>query len=96
MLGAHARERGGHHLECQCDALWSESVGLHERSGPAFAATRRPRVGTVGHNAFRANFSIAFGGFGLSGIGREKSMESVVPFTKAKTAILDGLAGVIG
>jgi len=33
------------------------------------------RSGTVGHNAFRTDFSVAFGGFKQSGIGREGGTE---------------------
>ena len=40
----------------------------------------RLRSGTVGHNAFRTDFGIAFGGFKQSGIGREGGTEGLVPF----------------
>jgi acyl-CoA reductase-like NAD-dependent aldehyde dehydrogenase len=52
--------------------------------------SRRLRSGTVGHNAFRTDFSIAFGGFKQSGIGREGGIEGLLPFLEAKTVILDG------
>ncbi|HVX23712.1 MAG TPA: aldehyde dehydrogenase [Acidimicrobiales bacterium] len=51
---------------------------------------RRLRSGTVGHNAFRTDFSIAFGGFKQSGIGREGGTEGLLPFLETKTVILDG------
>jgi acyl-CoA reductase-like NAD-dependent aldehyde dehydrogenase len=48
------------------------------------------RSGTVGHNAFRTDFGIAFGGFKQSGIGREGGREGLLPFLEAKTVILEG------
>ncbi len=51
---------------------------------------RQLRSGTVGHNAFRTDFGIAFGGFKQSGIGREGGTEGLLPFLETKTVILDG------
>ena len=48
------------------------------------------RSGTVGQNSFRTDFSIAFGGFKQSGIGREGGTEGLLPFLETKTVILDG------
>jgi aldehyde dehydrogenase (NAD+) len=48
------------------------------------------RSGTVGHNAFRTDFGMAFGGFKQSGIGREGGTEGLLPFLETKTVILDG------
>jgi acyl-CoA reductase-like NAD-dependent aldehyde dehydrogenase len=48
------------------------------------------RSGTVGHNAFRTDFGVAFGGFKQSGIGREGGTEGLLPFLETKTVILDG------
>jgi aldehyde dehydrogenase (NAD+) len=48
------------------------------------------RAGTVGQNAFRTDFGIAFGGFKQSGIGREGGKEGLLPFLETKTVILDG------
>ena len=52
---------------------------------------RQLRSGTVGHNAFRTDFGIAFGGFKQSGIGREGGTEGLLPFLETKTVILDGV-----
>ena len=51
---------------------------------------RRLRSGTVGHNAFRTDFGVAFGGFKQSGIGREGGTEGLLPFLETKTVILEG------
>jgi aldehyde dehydrogenase (NAD+) len=48
------------------------------------------RAGTVGHNSFRTDFGIAFGGFKQSGIGREGGREGLIEFLESKTVILDG------
>ena len=48
------------------------------------------RSGTVGHNAFRTDFGMAFGGFKQSGIGREGGKEGLLPFLETKTVILEG------
>ena len=55
----------------------------------AYAVGRRIRAGTVGHNAFKTDFSIAFGGFKQSGIGREGGREGMYAYLEAKTIILD-------
>ena len=55
----------------------------------AYAVARRIRAGTVGHNGFRTDFSISFGGFKQSGLGREGGTEGMYPYLEAKTIILD-------
>jgi acyl-CoA reductase-like NAD-dependent aldehyde dehydrogenase len=57
----------------------------------AYATARQLRSGTVGHNSFRTDFSIAFGGFKQSGIGREGGTEGLLPFLETKTLILDDM-----
>jgi aldehyde dehydrogenase (NAD+) len=49
----------------------------------------RLRSGTVGHNAFRSDNGIAFGGFKQSGIGRQGGTEGLLPFLETKTVILE-------
>jgi acyl-CoA reductase-like NAD-dependent aldehyde dehydrogenase len=56
----------------------------------AYAVARRLRSGTVGHNAWRSDMSIGFGGFKQSGIGREGGWDGLRPFLEGKTIILDG------
>jgi acyl-CoA reductase-like NAD-dependent aldehyde dehydrogenase len=43
----------------------------------------------VGHNGFKSDCSIAFGGFKQSGIGREGGVEGLLPFLETKTVLLD-------
>jgi len=49
----------------------------------------RLRSGTVGHNALRIHFGIAFGGFKQSGLGREGGREGLLPYLETKTVLLD-------
>jgi len=55
----------------------------------AYDVARELRSGTVGHNAFRTDFGITFGGFKQSGIGREGGIDGLLPYLEAKTIILD-------
>ena len=55
----------------------------------AYAVGRQLRAGTVGHNGFKNDFGIAFGGFKQSGIGREGGVEGLHPDLEAKTMIFE-------
>jgi malonate-semialdehyde dehydrogenase (acetylating)/methylmalonate-semialdehyde dehydrogenase len=68
------------------------SVFTHD-ADRAYRVARELRSGTVAHNAFRADYSIAFGGFKQSGIGREGGAEGLMPYLEAKTVILDAEPG---
>lgn len=47
------------------------------------------RSGTVGHNGFKLDHGIGFGGFKQSGIGREGGVEVLLPYLEHKTVLLD-------
>jgi aldehyde dehydrogenase (NAD+) len=55
----------------------------------AYTLGRRIRAGTVGHNRWHTDFSISFGGFKQSGLGREGGTEGLYPYLEAKTMIFD-------
>jgi aldehyde dehydrogenase (NAD+) len=55
----------------------------------AYNVARQVRTGTVGQNGLFYDFSIAFGGFKQSGVGREGGREGLLSFLEAKTIILD-------
>jgi aldehyde dehydrogenase (NAD+) len=55
----------------------------------AMQVARQMRAGTVGHNAFRSDFGIGFGGYKRSGIGREGGRPGLMPYLESKTVILD-------
>jgi len=54
----------------------------------AYAVARQIRSGTVGHNGHLVDFSIAFGGFKQSGVGREGGVEGLLPYLESKTILL--------
>lgn len=56
----------------------------------AYSAARQLRSGTVGHNSYRTDWTIGFGGFKQSGIGREGGTEGLLPYLESKTVLLDG------
>jgi aldehyde dehydrogenase (NAD+) len=56
----------------------------------AYRVARKLQSGTVGHNGFRTDYTIAFGGFKQSGIGREGATEGLLSFLETKTVILEG------
>ena len=56
----------------------------------AYAIARQIRSGTVGHNGHLTDFSIAFGGFKQSGVGREGGVEGLLPYLETKTVLLNG------
>ncbi|KWH26733.1 aldehyde dehydrogenase [Burkholderia multivorans] len=55
----------------------------------ALRVARRLRAGSVGHNASRTDFSIGFGGFKQSGVGREGGTGGLEAFLESKTVVLD-------
>jgi acyl-CoA reductase-like NAD-dependent aldehyde dehydrogenase len=46
----------------------------------------------MAQNGLKFDFSIAFGGFKQSGIGREGGREGIRPYLELKTIILDAAA----
>ena len=56
----------------------------------AYGVARDLRSGTVGHNGMRVDFTIAFGGFKQSGVGREGGVEGLKPYLETKTILLQG------
>jgi acyl-CoA reductase-like NAD-dependent aldehyde dehydrogenase len=56
----------------------------------ALGLARRLQSGTVGQNAFRTDFWMAFGGFKQSGLGREGGEEGLRHFLETKTVVLAG------
>lgn len=56
----------------------------------ARAVGRRIRAGTVGHNGYRADLALAFGGYKQSGVGREGGREGLLPYLETKVMVLDG------
>jgi len=59
-------------------------------SDRAYSVARQLRSGTVGHNVWRTELGISFGGFKQSGVGREGLIEGLFPYLESKTIILNG------
>jgi aldehyde dehydrogenase (NAD+) len=58
----------------------------------AYEVARQIRAGNVSQNRMRIDFSIAFGGFKQSGVGREGGREGLLPYLEPKTLLLEGAA----
>lgn len=79
-----------HAVEIANDTIYglNASVFTHD-ADRARQVAGRLRSGTVGHNAFRSDFGLAFGGFKQSGVGREGGREGLLPYLETKTVILN-------
>ncbi|WP_454883101.1 aldehyde dehydrogenase [Sphingomonas oryzagri] len=79
-----------HAVEIANDTIYGLNASVFTNDDQrAYEVARSLRSGTVGQNSFRTDFSIAFGGFKQSGIGREGGEEGLLPYLEAKTIILD-------
>ena len=67
------------------------SVFTHDNK-EAYRIARAIRTGTFSQNGLKFDFSIGFGGFKQSGIGREGGLEGIKPYLEMKTLILDAEA----
>jgi len=56
----------------------------------AFRIGRQLRAGALGQNELQSDFSLPFGGFKQSGIGREGSIEGIQPYVETKAMFLAG------
>ncbi|MFT4051498.1 MAG: aldehyde dehydrogenase [Microbacterium sp.] len=55
----------------------------------AYRVARRLRSGTVGHNGFKVDTALGYGGFKQSGYGREGGIQGLLPYLETKTLVLD-------
>lgn len=80
-----------HAIELANDTIYglNNSVFTNEPDR-AYKVARQLRSGTVGHNVWRSDMSVGFGGFKQSGIGREGGVDGLRPYLENKTIILDG------
>jgi acyl-CoA reductase-like NAD-dependent aldehyde dehydrogenase len=90
VLSVIPAEDEEHAVELANDTIYGLNASVFTPDADrARAVAGRIRSGTVGHNAFRTDFGIAFGGFKQSGIGREGGTEGLLPFLESKTVILE-------
>ncbi|HXQ45052.1 MAG TPA: aldehyde dehydrogenase [Caulobacteraceae bacterium] len=79
-----------HAVEIANDSIYGLNASVFTNDADhAYRVARQLRSGTVGHNAYRVDFSLAFGGFKQSGVGREGGVEGLLPFLETKSIILD-------
>ena len=91
VLSVIAADDEDHAVELANDTIYGLNASVFTNDvDRARAVAGRLRSGTVGHNAFRTDFGMAFGGFKQSGIGREGGTEGLLPFLETKTVILEG------
>jgi aldehyde dehydrogenase (NAD+) len=64
------------------------SVLTHDADA-AWRVARRIRTGNVGQNGMRTDFSLPFGGYKQSGIGREGGPQGLMHYLETKTIMLD-------
>ncbi|MBO0909815.1 aldehyde dehydrogenase [Arthrobacter sunyaminii] len=55
----------------------------------AYRTARRLHSGTVGHNGFKTDTRMGYGGFKQSGVGREGGTQGLLPYLESKTVLLD-------
>jgi len=97
VLSVIAARDEAHAIELANDTVFglNASVFTNDLERAATVA-RQLRSGTVGHNGFKTDFGIAFGGYKQSGIGREGGVEGLHPYLETKTVVFDELAPVAG
>jgi aldehyde dehydrogenase (NAD+) len=79
-----------HAIEIANDTIYGlNSTVFTDDPERAYAVGRQLRAGTVGHNGFKSDFGIAFGGFKQSGIGREGGIEGLHPYLESKTMVFE-------
>jgi acyl-CoA reductase-like NAD-dependent aldehyde dehydrogenase len=92
VLSVIPADNEAHAVDIANDTIYGLNASVFTKDiDRAYAVARRLRSGTVGHNSFRTDFSIAFGGFKQSGIGREGGTEGLLAFLETKTVILDAM-----
>ena len=71
-------------------AVFTNDVNL------AYQVARQIRTGTIAQNGSKSDFTIGFGGFKQSGIGREGGMDALYHFVESKTVVLEGRPEQLG
>jgi aldehyde dehydrogenase (NAD+) len=90
VLSVIAADNEAHAVELANDTIYGLNASVFtDDEDRAYRVARELRSGTVGHNAWRSDFGISFGGFKQSGTGREGGVEGLHPYMEAKTIILD-------
>lgn len=81
-----------HAIEMANESIYGLNASVFtENADRAFEISKRLQSGTVGQNASRTDFGIAFGGVKQSGIGREGGEEGLRAYLEPKTVVLDDI-----
>jgi len=89
VLSVIAADSEAHAIKLANDSIFGlNAVVFTSDAGHALDVARQLRTGSVGHNASRTDFSIGFGGFKQSGIGREGGVEGLNAFVESKIIVL--------
>jgi acyl-CoA reductase-like NAD-dependent aldehyde dehydrogenase len=79
-----------HAVEIANDSSYGlNSAVLSNDREAVYRVGRRLRAGNVGHNGMKADFSLPFGGFKQSGVGREGGVEGLMPYIETKTMLIE-------
>jgi aldehyde dehydrogenase (NAD+) len=77
-------------IEIANDSIYGLNASVYTNDADhALAVARQLHSGTVGHNAYRGDFTMAFGGFKQSGVGREGGRDGLREFLETKSVILN-------
>jgi aldehyde dehydrogenase (NAD+) len=93
VLSVIAADSEQHAIDMANDTIYGLNAVVFTRDNErAMRVARQLRAGSVGHNAPRTDFSIGFGGFKQSGIGREGGTGGLEAFLESKTVVIDEMA----
>lgn len=82
-----------HAIEIANDTIYGLNNSVFTNDAErAYSVARQLRSGTVGHNSWRSDMMIGFGGFKQSGIGREGGVNGLRAYLEPKTIIMDNPA----
>jgi aldehyde dehydrogenase (NAD+) len=94
VLSVIAADDEAHAIEIANDTIYGLNAAVFTSNAQrALDVARQLRAGSVGHNASRTDFSVGFGGFKQSGLGREGGVEGLTAFLESKSIVLDPLTG---
>jgi aldehyde dehydrogenase (NAD+) len=79
-----------HAVEVANDSVYGLNSSVYTNDNArGLEVARRLHAGTVGHNAYRGDFTMSFGGYKQSGIGREGGRVGLNAFLATKSIILN-------
>lgn len=90
VVSVIAADHEDHAVDIANDSIFGLNASVFtDDEDKAYAVARRLRSGTVGHNSWKTDFSLGFGGFKQSGIGREGGVAGLLPYLESKAVIFE-------